>query len=78
MHASICAIPFPIRLHLRAPIAVEPSSACASPAAPLPTPTRAKLDFPATASPPVKALAGKENLLPAEEERAWEGQHDAD
>ncbi|RLN33531.1 skin secretory protein xP2-like [Panicum miliaceum] len=76
MRASICAIPSPIRLEpspmrasisaLPSPARFEPSPARASTAAALPPPTRAaKVDFPATASPPAKAPAGKENLLPA-------------
>ncbi|CAN6168042.1 unnamed protein product [Urochloa humidicola] len=68
MRASICAIPSPIRLEpspMRASIAALPSPARTSvaTAAALPTPTRAKLDFPATA--PASPPAGKENLVPA-------------
>ncbi|OEL37268.1 hypothetical protein BAE44_0001713 [Dichanthelium oligosanthes] len=78
MRASICAIPSPIRLEpspLRASISalpspvrfeLKPSPMRASMAAALPPSTRAKLDFPAAAaSPPARAPAGKENLLPA-------------
>ncbi|PAN13879.1 hypothetical protein PAHAL_2G370200 [Panicum hallii] len=75
MRASICAIPSPIRLEpspmrasisaLPSPARFEPSPARASTAAALPPPTRAKLDFPATASPLAKAPGGKENVLPA-------------
>ncbi|TKW34694.1 hypothetical protein SEVIR_2G322600v4 [Setaria viridis] len=76
MRASICAIPSPIRLEpspmrasisaLPSPARFEPSPARTSMAAALPTQTRAKLDFPAAeASPPARAPAGKENLLPA-------------
>ncbi|KAJ1290863.1 hypothetical protein BS78_02G275500 [Paspalum vaginatum] len=72
MRASICAIPSPVRFDpspirasistLPSPVRAEPSPMRASMAA---APTRAKLDFPAAASPPPRSAAGKENVLPA-------------
>ncbi|WVZ65889.1 hypothetical protein U9M48_015180 [Paspalum notatum var. saurae] len=72
MRASMCAIPSPVRFDpspirasisaLPSPVRAEPSPMRASVAA---APTRAKLDFPAVASPPPRSAAGKENVLPA-------------